>query len=167
VIDMPTYTVHEPPPRKGVRADPERFLFVRDGFYGWAFLLAPLWLLARRLWLAFVVYVIVSVAVDAGLAWVGLSGTAQVLAGLLIALIVGLEAGSLRRWKLERRGWQMIGFVVGDDLEDAERRFFAQWATRPRPSLPLPPAPPAAMPARREPPAGSEVIGLFPEPGGS
>ena len=43
---MPTYTVHEPPPRKRrSRADPERFVFVRDGFYFWAFLLAPLWLL--------------------------------------------------------------------------------------------------------------------------
>ena len=45
---MPTYTVHEPPPRKGQSADPERFLFVRDGFHFWAFLLAPFWLLARR-----------------------------------------------------------------------------------------------------------------------
>ncbi len=163
---MPTYTVHEPPPQKGVRAEPERFLFVRDGFYGWAFLLAPLWLLARRQWLAFVVYVIVGVAVEAALARAGLSGTAQLLAGLLIALIVGLEAGSLRRWKLERRGWRMVGFVVGDDLEDAERRFFAQWAMRPQPvPPPLPPEGRASLPARRE--LGSDVIGLFPEPGGS
>ena len=43
---MPTYTVHEPPPRKGETVTaPERFVFVRDGFYVWAFLLAPLWLL--------------------------------------------------------------------------------------------------------------------------
>ena len=54
---MPTYTVHEPPPRQGEAAiAPERFLFVRDGFYFWAFALAPLWLLRHRLWLAFVIY---------------------------------------------------------------------------------------------------------------
>ena len=52
---MPTYTVHEPPPRKNESvAAPERFVFVRDGFYFWAFVLAPLWLLVRRLWLALV-----------------------------------------------------------------------------------------------------------------
>ena len=49
---MPTYTIHAPPPKAGVtESDPERFLFVRDGFYFWAFLLAPLWLLLHRLWL--------------------------------------------------------------------------------------------------------------------
>ena len=49
---MPTYTVHAPPPTPGRTArDPERFVFVRDGFHFWAFLLAPLWLLAQRLWL--------------------------------------------------------------------------------------------------------------------
>ena len=43
---MPTYTVHQPPPRKGEAASaPERFVFVRDGFHFWAFLLGPLWML--------------------------------------------------------------------------------------------------------------------------
>ncbi len=52
---MPTFTVHEPPPRKSESvASPERFVFVRDGFYFWAFVLAPLWLLVHRLWLALV-----------------------------------------------------------------------------------------------------------------
>ena len=50
---MPTFTVHD---RRRARAEavdrPERFVFVRDGFYFWAFVLAPLWLLLHRLWLA-------------------------------------------------------------------------------------------------------------------
>jgi hypothetical protein len=55
---MPTFTVHEPPPLKSESVtSPERFVFVRDGFYFWAFVLAPLWLLVRRLWLAFVIFV--------------------------------------------------------------------------------------------------------------
>ena len=37
-------------------ADPERFVFVRDGFYFWAFLLGPVWMLWRRLWLVLRVY---------------------------------------------------------------------------------------------------------------
>ena len=50
---MPTYTIHSPPDRQGeTMSAAERFVFVRDGFHVWAFLLAPLWLLIHRLcWL--------------------------------------------------------------------------------------------------------------------
>ncbi len=174
---MPTYTVHEPPPRDSNSADPERFVFVRDGFHFWSFVLAPLWLLFRRLWLVFVLYVIVTALVDWLLALAGLKGTAQVVADLLIALLVGLEAGALRRWTLERRGWKTHGFVVGDGLEDAERRFFGHWTREPRNTTsittgvdappPPSPAPPHAAPVRRGAPSSNDVIGLFPEPGGT
>ena len=70
---MPTFTVHEPPPRKGESAaDPTRFVFVRDGFYFWAFLLAPLWLLLHRLWLALTIYVVVSALLGVGFFLLGL-----------------------------------------------------------------------------------------------
>ena len=46
---------------------------------------------------------------------------------LLISLLVGIEAGTLRRFTLARRGWKNVGVVSGYDLEDAERRFFAAW----------------------------------------
>ena len=53
----PIYTVHEPPLKADeTRADPERFVFVRDGFSFWAFLLAPLWMLRHRLWLVLLGY---------------------------------------------------------------------------------------------------------------
>ena len=56
---MPTYTVHAPPPRQNeTTSAPERFVFVRDGFYSRAFLLAPLWLLLHGLWLALVIYLV-------------------------------------------------------------------------------------------------------------
>jgi hypothetical protein len=168
---MPTYTVHEPPPQPGAAAsEPERFLFVRDGFYFWAFLLAPVWLLWRRLWLAFVIYLVVSSLLGIGLALIGASSTVQFLAGLLIALLIGFEAPTIWRWRLTRRGWKMLGFVVGEDTEIAEQRFFAAWSKR---AAATPPAPPAALeprysaPVRRGPPSPFDVIGLFPEPGGS
>jgi hypothetical protein len=159
---MPTYTVHAPP--AGAKAsDPERFRFVRDGFHFWAFLLGPLWLLAHRLWLALVGYVVVGALLAAGFHLIATPWWVEALGSLLLALLIGLEAGTLRRWTLTRRGWRMLGFVVGDDGEAAERRFFAEWVKRP--AEPPPSAPQGlAAPVRRGPPSGADVIGLFTEP---
>jgi hypothetical protein len=166
---MPTYTIHEPPPRKGEAVSaPERFVFVRDGFYFWAFLLAPLWLLWRRLWLAFVLYLVANFVLAVGLMLTGASPGVKFLASLLIALLVGLEASAIWRRKLAWKKWKMLGFVVGDDAETAERRFYAAWAKRSneKPAVTQPaPAPQYSAPVRRGPPSPSDVIGLFPEPG--
>ena len=161
---MPTYTVHAPPPKAGeTTSDPQRFVFVRDGFYVWAFLLTPLWLLFRRLWLVLLGYIVVSVLFGGVLVVVGAAAWLKFLGSLLLALLVGFEAATLWRWTLSRRRWQTLGFVVGDDEENAERRFFAEWTAR---KVPPPPSEPLyATPVRRGPPTGADVIGLFPEPG--
>ncbi len=164
---MSTYTVHAPPPRRGESAaPPERFKFVRDGFYFWAFLLAPFWLLVHRLWLALFGYLVLSGAIGVGLYMLHISQSVGWLVGLLIALLVGFEASTLWRWKLSRRGWTLVGFTVGEDLEIAERRFFAAWATR-RPGTALVPAAPRSYsaPAARGAAPPSDIIGLFPEAG--
>jgi hypothetical protein len=162
---MPTYTVHAPPPRAGAtESDPERFLFVRDGFYFWAFLLAPLWLLAKRLWLVLLGYVVVSILFGGVFFVLQAPWLLKTLGSLLLALLIGFEAGTLWRWTLARRGWRTLGFVVGDDSETAERRFFGEWTKHAPPALP-PAQPQYATPVRRGPPSGSDVIGLFPEPG--
>ena len=102
---MAVYTVHEPPLRKDeFAADPDRFVFVRDGFYFWAFLLGPLWMLRRRLWLVLLGYVVFTAALNTGLYLGGASTTVTFLVGALIALLVGFEAASLRRFTLGRRG---------------------------------------------------------------
>jgi hypothetical protein len=168
---MPTFTVHAPPPRKdGTTSAPERFLFVRDGFHGWAFILAPLWLLMHRLWLAFVIYVVVYGAISVGLAVLHVSASVQLIVGVLIALLMGFEASSIWRWTLARRRWATLGFVVGEDVEMAERRFYAEWGKRAAAVPPSPPTPPETQyttPILRGPPSGNDVIGLFPEPGGT
>jgi hypothetical protein len=137
---MSAYTIHEPLPRKNeTSAAPERFIFVRDGFHFWAFLLGPVWMLWRRLW-------------------------------LVLALLVGFEAGSLRRWTLTRRGWRNLGVVVGDDMEMAERHFYAAWRSAearessltPGPNMPL-----SRERARETLKEARDIIGLFPEPGAS
>ncbi len=172
---MPTFTVHQPPPKRGETVSaPERVVFVRDGFYFWAFLLTPFWLLLHRLWLAFVVYVIVATLLGIGLTAIGAPAEVRGLAALVISLLVGFEAAAIWRRKLAWRRWKTLGFVVGEDLESAEQRFFAEWSARGRaaPAQPMPPPaaaapePAYAAPARQAPPPPSDVIGLFPEPGG-
>ena len=164
---MPTFTVHEPPPRKTESvASPERFVFVRDGFHFWAFVLAPLWLLVHRLWLALIGYLVLNFAFGVVLFLVGAPSSVKFFTSLLIALLFGFEAATLRRWTLSRRRWKMLGFVVGEDAEMAERRFYAEWAKRAdaKPAASTP-QPKYAAPIWRGAPAPSDVIGLFPEPG--
>src|SRR5438105_1447164 len=122
---MAVYTVHEPPPRSNrAMSAPERFIFVRDGFSFWAFLFGPLWMLRHRMWLVLLVFVAIVTALDFALRRLGLSGDVSAIVVLLLALLIGFEAGTLRRFTLARRKWTSIGVIVGDDLEAAERRFF-------------------------------------------
>ncbi len=163
---MATYSVHAPPPRDGDQTDPERFVFVRDGFYFWAFLLAPFWLLVHRLWLALVGYFVVTGLVGVLFYWTGTPSTLEFFGSLAVSLLVGFEAATLWRWTLARRGWTMLGFVVGDSMETAERRFFAEWTKgAPAQRVATMPAQTYATPVRRGSPSGNDVIGLFPEPG--
>ena len=104
------------------------------------------------------------------LALLGASGrTCALLVFLLLALLMGLEAASLRRWSYSRGKWRQIDFVVADDEEAAERRFFDRWTehrdTGPSPSYDVPTAP--YQPRGIVPAAPQGIIGLFPEPGGS
>jgi hypothetical protein len=155
---MAVYTVHEPlPKRDEAFTDPERFVFVRDGFYFWAFVLGPLWMLWRRLWLVTVLYFALSAGLQLGLWALGASGTVKFLVYFLLALLIGFEAGTLRRWTLARRGWKNLGVVVGDDVESAERRFFAVWTPR------MPPA--SQVPGGFPRSGDGQIIGLFPQPG--
>jgi len=166
---MAIYTVHEPPLKADESApDPERFVFVRDGFSFWAFLLAPLWMLRHRLWLVFAGYVLVTIALQVALRLIGASATVTLAISVLVALLVGFEAATLRRFTLSRRRWKNVGIVVGDAPESAERRFFDAWfedaSSRNSPVKSEPRASPlSSLPIMRKP--SSEVIGLFPEPG--
>jgi hypothetical protein len=164
---MSVYTVHEPPLRAtDTVPDPERFVFVRDGFSVWAFLLATLWMLRHRMWLVLVIYIVVAAGIEIGLRYAGVSGFVLGIVAFLISFVVGIEASTLRRFTLDRRGWKNVGIVSGEDLEDAERRFFDAWigaasGKRAEPvtasSAPPPPPPPLM-------PHSPDVIGLFPDP---
>jgi Protein of unknown function (DUF2628) len=165
---MSVYTVYEPPPRAtDARTDPARFAFIRDGFYCWAFLLTPFWMARHRLWLVLVLFLIFSAVIGAVLKIAGAPASAFVVIGFLISLLAGLEAGTLRRFTLARCRWRAVGIVIGDDLEDAERRFFDAWV-RQAPPPKVAPAKQPEMLSYAPPPRSPEapgVIGLFPEPG--
>jgi hypothetical protein len=173
---MPTFTVLAPPLRiMESTPTPERFKFVYDGFYFWAFALAPLWLLSNRLWLAFFGYMVLSGGLNAGLYLIGVPTGVKFVANFLILLLIGFEAATLLRWTLVRRRWKTLGFVVAEDAEMAERRFYAEWANRADGQIaqeknkdlkkhPIQ-EPKSAAPGLRGAPSSSDVIGLFPEPG--
>jgi hypothetical protein len=167
---MPTFTVHAPPSRNGSAADPQRFVFVRDGFHFWAFLLAPLWLLVKQLWLVFAGYVVLIGAIEAAYYFLKLPQSSQIVIDFLINVLIGLEASTLQRWTYSRNKWATLGIVTGDDQEEAERRFFVQWAERPSDTkAAASPSSAASSPAPVSPaPRASdgEIIGLFPQPGG-
>ena len=111
---MPVYTVHEPPVRTpGALADPARFIFVRDGFYWWAFLLTPLWMLWRRLWLVSgVLYLLISIGVEAAMRVYGASS----------ALIVpGRRPDRVSCWP--RGKFVAAIYLEAARLEECRRRF--------------------------------------------
>ena len=175
---MPVYTVHAPVTNGDGVAATDRFAFVRDGFHVWAALLAPIWLAWHRLWLALLGWIVVTLAVDVGLAKFGAGGTAILLANVLIALLMGFEAPSLERWTLSRRNWRQLDVVVADDEEAAERRFFDRWTAKQRllsndqtavdRGAPPPTRDVPGQPFSKPPPLPhNAIIGLFPEPGAS
>ena len=166
---MPTYTVHAPPPRKGEAASaPERFVFVRDGFYFWAFVLTPFWLLWHRLWLAFALYLVVSVVLAVGLRLIGAGVDGAIprrAAGRAAGRLRGGDAAALEtgaaRWtharlrgrRRSRNGRAALLRRMGQGSECAPtQRRRAAAAPEPR----------AVTPMRRD--APPDVIGLFPEP---
>jgi hypothetical protein len=158
---MPAFAVFEPPARAERRATrhTDRFVFLRERFSWAAFLFGPLWMIWRRLWLVLIIYLVVLGLIEFGLQRLGIASQVRVTVYFLVALLVGIEAASLRRWTLLRRGWRDRGIVIADDLEMAERRFFDTWSAE----RPMPPPPPPYAPASG---SGAGVIGLFPEPGG-
>jgi Protein of unknown function (DUF2628) len=163
---MSIYTVHEPPLRAGTAApELERYVFVRDGFSFWAFLFGPLWMLRYRMWLVFALFVVISIVLEGLVVAAGASDAVLAAVGLLISLWVGLEAATLRRFTLRRRGWTDVGVISGEDREAAECRFFEAWLQQGPQTARSPVVPSRAFNPTQ--PATSGVVGLFPEPGAS
>lgn len=167
---MPVYTVHAPKSAVASSlAATDKFVFVRDGFHVWAFVAGPFWLLFHRLWLALIGYLVLSFVGEIVLSKLGIAAGPRMLVMFIVALLMGFEASSLRRWSLSRGKWRQLDIVVADKPEAAERRFFDRWANAQRPESystdrggPPPTRHVPAQPFSRGP---EDVIGLFPQPG--
>jgi hypothetical protein len=122
------FTVHEPEKPK---LDPMQraldVVFIRDGFSWAAFAFGPLWLIAHRMWLLALGFLAAYGLFEVALRLLPGGSEARMVALSLAAIGFGLEANNLRRWRLDRRGWRMIGSVTGKTAEECEQRFFAAW----------------------------------------
>jgi hypothetical protein len=174
---MPVYTVHAPTADGADLRATDRFAFVRDGFHVWAALLGVVWLAWHRLWLALIGWIVLMAVVDVTMVRLRVGGGTILLVDILLALLLGFEATSLKRWTLSRRHWRQLDIVVADDEEAAERRFFDRWTAQQRllsddsaavdRGAPPPTRDIPGQPFSKPPPSPqSEIIGLFPEPGG-
>src|SRR5579871_3219277 len=115
--------------------------------------------------------------IDVAFVKLGVNGVIVLVVDVLLALLLGFEAASLKRWTLSRRKWRQLDIVVADDEEAAERRFFDRWTARQnvggndQPAVDRGGPPPTrdipgqAFSRPPSPPRDDDIIGLFPEPG--
>ena len=123
-----SYVVFEPPRPPANRVKhAERLVFVREGFSWTAAVLGPLWMLVSRTWLALFLYVVAVLVLFASLRAAEVGAPWITVSMIALHLAIGFEAGTLRRWALQRRRWRMLGAVVGPTRFDCERRFFQTW----------------------------------------
>jgi hypothetical protein len=170
-----TYLVFEPAGGGRDAATAADMIFLREKFSWPALFFAPLWMLWHRLWLALLVWLLAITVLAAAAYGLDLNPWSTALVLSIPTLIVAFEAAELRRRKLLRGGYRDAGVAIGRDLDEAERRFFADWVTATpaaeRPSAPPPrrPSVPSAAPATFAPAtsaAPASIVGLFPQPGG-
>ena len=109
---MRVYTAHLRPAREPV--------LVREGFTWAGFLFGPLWLLAKRAWIAAIFDL-------AAFVWLFALAPAALLGPLAfgLALIVGLTGRDMVRWSLARRGYALAHVVAARDEDSALARLYA------------------------------------------
>ena len=132
--------------------------FIREGFSWGALIFGPLWLLAHRLWLAFLVCCLVLI-LNASLAYhLHLDNGAAMLLSTLSSVYIALEGNQLRRKNMERRGWPMVDIVSAEHSEAAEALFYSRWPAQTGLKS-------AAKPPQPVQYSGTEILGLFPQKG--
>ncbi|KAB0268002.1 DUF2628 domain-containing protein [Microvirga brassicacearum] len=156
---MASFTLHLP--RDARPGDPgalERAEVVKDAFSWGAFFFTALWFFYHRCWIAGLLVLIAVVTLNGLMSVLDIYPLAAFVAQVLLCWLIGLEANSLRRWTLTRRGLPAFDVVSAPDQDEAEAKSYARWLARTAP-LPRP-----AGPAVRPRPTGEPVLGLFPDP---
>ncbi len=158
-----TYTLHLP--EHAIPGDPdalERSEIVRDGFSWWAFITPMLWLFWHRHWVLGIVAALVVGLVGVALSALGLRTGAILGVEILMHLLFGFEAASLRRLVYERRGRPVGDVVTAVDAADAEAKSFARWLGPPDATSPGSRAT-SRTTSRAYATSSEPIIGLFPD----
>lgn len=124
---MEVYTVHVKPGADPAQ-DHERqaaAVFVPERFSFWAFVFQPFWALYHRLWLVALGIVVGLIVLDMIAVRLHLDAGQALVLQILFAIFIGAEAQNMRRWTLARRGYELREVVAGDNMDQAERRYFA------------------------------------------
>ena len=104
--------------------DPDRdVVLVKEGFSWPALLLSFVWARWHRLWLAAVLFGLGQAAISLGIYLVHPDPVSQTVLSLGLAAIIGYLAADIRQHKLARQGFAFAGVVVGNDVDQAYRRF--------------------------------------------
>jgi hypothetical protein len=162
---MKTFTLHLPPDAQP--GDPtalERAQLVKDGFSWGAFFFTFLWFFYHRLWLAGVLVLFALLAAGFLFAALDIGRFSATLAQILIQVLIGLEANSLRRWTLARHGQPALDVLTARDRDRAALKAFGRWLGGPMASRTTGRPVPVTAPAPYRGP--DPVIGLFPDPEG-
>ncbi len=116
------YTVHE---NANLPDAADRIEVVREGFAFWAFIFGAAWLLAHRLWLPTIAYVIILALIGQILEILGLAAPAMMAAQCGIQYLFACHANDIKRWVLEQRGYIMSSVVCANSSLMAQQRIFA------------------------------------------
>ncbi len=168
---MRSYTVHH---KDGEAADGTGFVFVKEGFCWPALFVPALWLLFHRHWLVLASLLLVSF----GLSRITTDEATFGFIIFIVQILIAFEANDLRRWKLARHGYNLVGIALGHNIDEAEWAFFHAYDGPLETQAPRPPSSGGGksrwhLPGRWHrhkpgpvPPHDLDVVGLFPRAGG-
>ncbi len=162
---MAFYTVHQ---NYDLPDEDDRTVLVREGFAWIAFLIPGLWLIYHREYLALLGYVAAMALLAAAYIFLAPAEPIVWAIGVGIHLLIAFEANDVRRFFLNRDGYELQDVVSGFTLVRAERRFFAEQdeapiintepPSAPASSAPKPPKPKSSKPKRTERAESTEPI---------
>ncbi|MEX2446095.1 MAG: DUF2628 domain-containing protein, partial [Dehalococcoidia bacterium] len=109
---MHVYTAHLRPQSTALDRD---LVLVREGFSWGAALVPLLWALWHRMWIVAAILFGLSLLLAALQQALLPDPTAALLVWSGVSVLLGLSGNDLRRWTLDRRGWQEAGVVSGGD----------------------------------------------------
>ena len=139
---MRLYSIFE----KAVEGDEDELVVVPDKFSWFAALLTPIWCIVHLMWLELLAYV--GVAFILGFVTFFVGEDASWWIGIMVAILIGLEASSIRSRFLERKGYVLKAIVPSSSSDDAAYRYMAtrifahsrQSAPNPNPVSPFAPS---------------------------